>query len=79
MNLNQEKLLDLRERKNKILQMGGPKNIDKQHSRGKLTARERIDCLFDKNTFSETDALVRHRCTLFGMEGKEIPADGIMT
>lgn len=76
MNLNQEKLLDLRERKNKILQMGGPKNIDKQHSRGKLTARERIDCLFDKNTFSETDALVRHRCTLFGMEGKEIPADG---
>ena len=76
MNLNQEKLLDLRERKDKILQMGGPKNIDKQHSRGKLTARERIDCLFDKNTFSETDALVKHRCTLFGMEGKEIPADG---
>lgn len=76
MNLNQEKLLDLRRRKDKILQMGGPKNIDKQHSQSKLTARERINCLFDKNTFSETDILVKHRCTLFGMEGKEIPADG---
>jgi len=78
MNLNQEKLLELRRRKDKILQMGGPKNIDKQHSRSKLTARERINCLFDKNTFIETDILVKHRCTLFGMERKEIQADGVV-
>ena len=79
MNPNLEKLLDLRERKKKILQMGGPKNIDKQHGRGKLTARERIDLLFDADTFVEVDALVKHRGTMFGMEGKEIPADAVVT
>ena len=79
MTSNKKKLLDLRERKEKILRMGGPKNIEKQHQRGKLTARERIDLLFDAGTFVEVDTLVKHRCTLFGMEGKDIPADAVIT
>ncbi|MFH2013283.1 MAG: acyl-CoA carboxylase subunit beta [Pseudomonadota bacterium] len=79
MNSNEKKLLDLRERKNKILQMGGPKAIEKQHERGKLTARERVDLLFDAGTFMETDALVKHRCTDFGMGEKEIPGDAVVT
>jgi acetyl-CoA carboxylase carboxyltransferase component len=79
MNPNIKKLLNLRERKNKILQMGGLKNIEKQHSRGKLTARERIDLIFDPGTFSEVDALVEHRCTLFGMNNVNVPADAVVT
>jgi len=79
MSSNEKKLLGLRERKENILQMGGPKSIEKQHKRGKLTARERIDLLFDADTFMEVDALVKHRCTLFGMGGKEIPADAVVT
>ncbi|MBI4619383.1 MAG: acyl-CoA carboxylase subunit beta [Desulfobacterales bacterium] len=79
MNSNVKKLLDLRERKGRIFQMGGSKNIEKQHERKKMTARERIDFLFDAGTFMEVDALVKHRCTLFGMEGKELPADAVVT
>ncbi len=79
MSTNQEKLQELRERKDGILQMGGPKSIEKQHARGKLTARERIDLLFDNDTFMEVDALVKHRCTFFGMESKEVPADAVLT
>ena len=79
MNSNTKKLLDLRERKSRIFQMGGSKSIEKQHERTKMTARERIDFLFDAGTFMEVDALVKHRCTLFGMEGKELPADAVVT
>ena len=79
MNSNVKKLLDLRERKGRIFQMGGSKSIEKQHERRKMTARERIDFLFDAGTFMEVDALVKHRCTLFGMEGKELPADAVVT
>jgi len=79
MNPNIKKLLDLRERKAAVFQMGGEKNIERQHSRGKYTARERIDLLFDAGTFTEFDALVKHRCTLFGMEKREIPADAVIT
>jgi len=79
MNSNVKKILDLRERKDRILQMGGSKSIEKQHERRKMTARERIDFLFDAGTFMEVDVLVKHRCTLFGMEGKELPADAVVT
>ncbi len=79
MKTNLEKLSELRERKKRILEMGGPKSIEKQHGRGKLTARERIDLLFDTSTFMEVDALIKHRCTFFGMEAKEIPADAVIT
>jgi len=57
---------------------GGTKRIHKQHARGSLTARERIELLFDTNTFHEIDQLKAHRCTEFGMDAKQFPGDGIV-
>ncbi|MCD4715053.1 MAG: methylmalonyl-CoA carboxyltransferase [Clostridiales bacterium] len=73
------KLDDLRRRKEVILAGGGEKRIAKQHDSGKLTARERLDLLFDEGTFVELDAFVKHRCTNFGMESVEAPAEGVVT
>ena len=58
---------------------GGQKRIDAQHSRGKLTARERIELLLDDGSFEEFDMYVEHRCTDFGMEKQKIPGDGVVT
>jgi len=58
---------------------GGEKRIQEQHDAGKLTARERLDLLFDKDTFHELDLFVKHRCTAFGMDKLSIPADGVVT
>mmetsp|Transcript_46469 Transcript_46469/g.68692 ORF Transcript_46469/g.68692 Transcript_46469/m.68692 type:complete len:578 (-) Transcript_46469:363-2096(-) len=59
---------------------GGQKRISKQHSRGKLTARERITLLFDHESFREIDPLKSHRCTEFGMDSprNKIPGDGVI-
>ena len=51
----------------------------KQHARGKRTARERIEALLDLGSFTELDALVRHRSTNFGLDKKRIPGDGVVT
>ena len=59
--------------------MGGEKQVKKQHDAGKLTARERLDLLFDEGTFQEIQIFVQHRSTLFGMDKKEISADGVIT
>src|SRR6187200_2018572 len=58
---------------------GGQARIDAQHSRGKLTARERIELLMDENSFEEFDMYVEHRCHDFGMEKTKIPGDGVVT
>lgn len=58
---------------------GGQARIDKQHQKGKLTARERITLLLDPSSFVEYDALVEHRCVDFGMEKNPIPGDGVVT
>ena len=58
---------------------GGQKAIDKQHERGKYTARERIAQLLDEGSFEELDMFVRHRCTNFGQEKKSYPGDGVVT
>jgi len=58
---------------------GGLDRIEKQHEGGKLTARERLDLLLDKDSFVELDMLKEHRCTEFGMEKKKIPGDGVIT
>ncbi len=58
---------------------GGQKRIDAQHSKNKLTARERLDLLLDKNSFEEIGALVKHRSTDFGMEELHYPGDGVVT
>lgn len=58
---------------------GGEAQIDKQHAKGKKTARERIELLLDKGTFCETDMFVTHRATGFGMERSHPMADGVVT
>jgi acetyl-CoA carboxylase carboxyltransferase component len=58
---------------------GGEKSVQKQHDSGKLTARERLDLFFDKDTFQETDLFVQHRSSNFGMDKVSIPADGVIT
>ena len=58
---------------------GGQRRIDSQHARGKLTARERIEVLFDEDTFEEWDMFVEHRCTDFGMADNRVPGDGVVT
>src|SRR6185436_7688162 len=57
---------------------GGAERQQRQHDTGKLTARERIDRLFDPGTFEEVDKLVTHRCLDFGMERQLIPGDGVV-
>lgn len=66
------------ERANALLG-GGQARIDKIHARGSLTARERLELLFDPGTFTEMDQLKAHRCTQFGMDTKHYPGDGIVT
>jgi len=67
------------ERRAKALQMGGPKAVEAQHKEGKLAARERIDYLFDPGTFTELGLLVKHRTTAFGMDKREVAAEGVIT
>ncbi|WP_299687692.1 acyl-CoA carboxylase subunit beta [uncultured Tateyamaria sp.] len=58
---------------------GGQKRIDAQHSRGKLTARERVDLVLDEGSFEEFDMFVTHRCTDFGMDQQKPAGDGVVT
>jgi len=59
--------------------MGGEKAIAKQHEQGKLSARERLELLFDAGSFRELDLFVTHRCVNFDMPGTTIPSDGVVT
>ena len=68
------------ERRNLEAELGGGQTrIDQQHAKGKLTARERIACLLDKDSFQEIDRFVVHQCHDFGMEKKKIAGDGVVT
>ena len=58
---------------------GGPKRIEAQHAKGKLTARERLALLLDEGSFEEFDMFVQHRCTNFGMEASHPDGDGVVT
>ena len=58
---------------------GGKARIEAQHKRGKLTARERVELLMDKNSFEELDMFVEHRSSDFGMEKQKIAGDGVVT
>ncbi len=79
MGIVKDKIKDLKEREAKILQMGGEKAVARQREKGKLTARQRLNLLFDPGTFREIDMFVKHRCVNFGMEKIEIPSDGVIT
>ncbi|MBH69313.1 MAG: methylmalonyl-CoA carboxyltransferase [Rhodospirillaceae bacterium] len=58
---------------------GGKRRVEAQHAKGKLTARERIEVLYDEGSFEEWDMFVEHRCNDFGMENEKIPGDGVVT
>jgi methylmalonyl-CoA decarboxylase alpha subunit len=75
----QEKIDLMNAKKEHLRQGGGDARIAKQHAKGKLTARERIDKLFDEGTFVELDLFMKHRCTNFGQEKKELPGEGVVT
>src|SRR5215831_5144428 len=69
----------LRKKKEHLEQGGGPDRLARQKEQGKLTARERIDALVDAGSFEEIGLFARHQQTHFGMAGKEVPADGVVT
>jgi propionyl-CoA carboxylase beta chain len=75
----EEKIAELNKLRTESLSGGGAKRIEAQHKRGKLTARERIDALFDAGTFEEIDPFVMHRCTDFGLEDQKTLADSVIT
>ncbi len=73
-------LEQLEDRREGARQGGGAKRVAAQHGKGKLTARERIELLLDRDSFEEFDMFVQHRCVDFGMEKAEkIPGDGVVT
>lgn len=76
---SQEKVTELHALKAAAMLGGGTKRIEQQHSKGKLTARERIDLLLDPDTFNELDMFVTHRSTDFGLDEQKIPGDGVVT
>ncbi|MDR0510444.1 MAG: acyl-CoA carboxylase subunit beta [Rikenellaceae bacterium] len=74
----ENKITDLKQRIEKIEEGGGPKAMEKQKAMGKMTARERIEALLDPGTFHEYDMFVKHDSIDFGMQGKELPGDGVI-
>ena len=75
----QEILDELERRRGHARMGGGQRRIDAQHSKGKLTARERLDVLLDDGSFEEFDMFVAHRATDFGMSEQKYPGDGVVT
>jgi methylmalonyl-CoA carboxyltransferase large subunit len=74
-----DKVADLRRRRQKALEGGGADKLRKHRESGKLTARERIAALVDAGSFEETGLFAEHRASAFGMAGKDLPADGVVT
>ena len=71
-----ERLIEL----NRAAELGGGKErLDRQRKEGKLTARERITLLLDKDSFEELDKFVTHRCLDFGMQDQQYPGDGVVS
>ena len=75
----QDKIAELRGKKKELELGGGPLRLEKQHASGKLTARERLEGLVDQGSFQEVGLFAKHRATYFGMMGKDLPADGVIT
>ena len=73
------KITELYDRRREVEMGGGDEKIIKQHEKGKLTARERIELLVDEGTFVELNPFISHRCTDFGLENMEGPGDGVVT
>ncbi len=75
----EDRIEELEEFRAEALKGGGEDRIEKQHEKGKMTARERIDYFLDEDTFTEFDQLRTHQTSEFGMEEKKIPGDGVVT
>ena len=73
------KLADLDRRLDEAVHAGSAKAVEKQHAKGRKTARERIEMLFDEGSFVELDELARHRSTAFGLEQNRPYGDGVVT
>ncbi|WVE36079.1 carboxyl transferase domain-containing protein, partial [Priestia megaterium] len=74
-----DKLNELYDKRRKIELGGGDEKIEKQHHKGKLTARERIEILLDEHTFVELNPFIEHRCADFSMNNQVGPGDGVVT
>jgi methylmalonyl-CoA carboxyltransferase large subunit len=74
-----QSISDLEQKRRSLEAGGGEERIAKQHHEDKLTARERIELLADRGSFQETGLFAEHRATYFGMAGKTLPADGVVT
>lgn len=79
MSIIADKTKSLNDRKDAARLGGGLKKIEAQHAKGKLTARERLALLLDKDSFEEFDMFVQHRCTNFGMDASHPDGDGVVT
>ncbi len=79
MNIQQENIQKLVDRRAKARLGGGEKRVEAQHQKGKFTARERIALLLDEGSFEEYDMFVQHRCTHFGMDKQHYDGDGVVT
>ena len=77
--MNSSNIAKLNSKREEARMGGGQKRIDIQHSKGKLTARERLEVLLDPNSFEEYGLYVEHRCADFGLDDKKHPGDGVIT
>jgi len=73
------KINELYDKRREVELGGGDKKVEKQHEKGKLTARERIDLLLDEGSFVEINPFIEHRCNDFGLSSKKGPGDGVVT
>ena len=73
------KIAELRNPREQIELGGGEERIEKHHASGKLTARERVAELVDRESFQEIGLFAKHHATYFGMAKKDLPADGVVT
>lgn len=78
MPLDEKLRTGLETRRDKAAASGGPKKVEDRHKKGLMTARERLETLFQEGTFQEYGAHIRHATTAFGMADTEIPADGVI-
>jgi len=74
-----DKINELYDKRRQVQMGGGDERIDKQHDKGKWTARERIDYLVDEDSFIELNPFIEHRHDAFGMDGKTAPGEGVVT
>ena len=79
MTIKPELLETLRQKRQHLLQTTTPEKLEALHAKGALSARERLMTLFDQDTFQETGLYARHRAQHFGMKGRDLPTDGVIT